>query len=99
MNFREFQDDEELHELIKKVVSFRGKIRKVKTAGKKGRLFQGNRKRSRTGKEKKNLRVGLIKRKKSLRKISKGIKNRSIKQGVRGRKIRAKRKITDFRSK
>lgn len=100
MKYRDWKEDTEIHELIKKIVGFRGTIRKQQTAGRKGRLIDASgRKRSRTGKERKNLRMGLIKRGKTMRKISQGVKKRSHKLAARGRKIRSRRNVTDYRTK
>lgn len=92
---------EELNQLlearIKKTVNRRGKIRKSKTAGRKGRKVSGGKTKTISGQEKRNKRLGNIKKRRTLKKKSSFKKRRSSKFAAAGRKRRKQMGTKDTR--
>ena len=95
MNYKEFMEAK-----IKKIVNRRGKIRKTKSAGKRGKKVDSKGGIvSQTAAEKKNRRMGLIKRKRTVKKISSSKKKRSRRFASMGRAKRKAQNVKDFRSR
>lgn len=85
---------------IKKIVNRKGQIRKIYTAGQKGKKVDSSGKIvAQTAVEKRNKRLGVIQKKKTMKRISASKKKRSAKFAAAGRNRREKSNITDYRSK
>lgn len=82
---------------IKKTVNRKGKIRKSKTAGRKGRKISGGKVKTVSGQEKRKKRLGNIKKRRTLKKKSSFKKRRSSRFAAAGRKKRKQMGTRDTR--
>lgn len=82
---------------IKKIVNRRGQIRKVRTAGRKGKKVSNGRVTTVSGIEKRNQRLGLIKRRRTMKTKGNAAKKRAALFAKRGRARRRQMGVKDNR--